>query len=356
MSSAARRPARALRASPRRRRGRQAGGPRARPAPGSRRSRARRGAGLHRQPALVQHARRPAADARAACAAASSCRLLDLHVHQLHPHAARRCSAWDARYRNAGLTIVGVHTPEFDFEKDAGNVAAAIRQNDLRYPVAQDNELRRRGTPGATSTGRRSTSIDARGQVRYAHFGEGDDGEDRGRDPLAAGRGSGRGAGRARPPATRELRPGAPGDPGDLPRDRARRAASRPERRATAAHAYPPAPRRARGSAASRSRGTLARPTTRAPPPGPARAISVRFQAKDVYLVLSPPPGSARPVRVLLDGRPIGSAAGSDARGGTVAVTRQRLYHLVHTAPRRPPPRWSCARRAGVSGYAFTFG
>ena len=50
---------------------------------------ARRGAGLHRQPALVQHARRPAADARRAARARRARRLLDLHLHQLHPHAAR---------------------------------------------------------------------------------------------------------------------------------------------------------------------------------------------------------------------------------------------------------------------------
>ena len=60
-------------------------------------------------------------------------------------------------------------------------------------------------------------------------------------------------------------------------------------------------------------------------------------------------------MRVLLDGRPIGSAAGSDARGGTVAVTRQRLYHLVHT-PRVGRHRLELRPSAGVSGYAFTFG
>src|SRR3954468_18953718 len=45
--------------------------------------------------------------------------------------------AWDAKYRAAGLTVVGVHTPEFPFEKDAGNVEDAIHQDGLRYPVVQ---------------------------------------------------------------------------------------------------------------------------------------------------------------------------------------------------------------------------
>src|SRR6266566_417005 len=49
--------------------------------------------------------------------------------------------AWDATYRPLGLTIVGVHTPEFEFEHEAGNVANAIRQFGLRYPVVQDNNM-----------------------------------------------------------------------------------------------------------------------------------------------------------------------------------------------------------------------
>src|SRR5918999_5278776 len=81
--------------------------------------------------------------------------------------------AWDERYRDRGLTIVGVHTPEFEFEKDTGNVRDAIARSRLRYPVAQDNDY---GT--WTTWGNRywpaKYLIDAKGQVRYAHFGEGE--------------------------------------------------------------------------------------------------------------------------------------------------------------------------------------
>ena len=49
--------------------------------------------------------------------------------------------AWDASYRPRGLAIVGVHTPEFSFEHEAGNVANAIGQFGLRYPVVQDNNM-----------------------------------------------------------------------------------------------------------------------------------------------------------------------------------------------------------------------
>ena len=84
--------------------------------------------------------------------------------------------AWYGRYRDRGLLVVGVHTPEFGFEKDAGNVDAAIRQNGLRYPVAQDNDY---GTWNAFGNQYWPAKylIDARGQVRYTHFGEGDYGK-----------------------------------------------------------------------------------------------------------------------------------------------------------------------------------
>ena len=80
--------------------------------------------------------------------------------------------AWDERYRDRGLTIVGVHTPEFGFEKDPGNVRDAIARNRLRYPVAQDNDY---GTWDAWGNQYWPAKylIDANGEVRYAHFGEG---------------------------------------------------------------------------------------------------------------------------------------------------------------------------------------
>ena len=80
--------------------------------------------------------------------------------------------AWDGRYRRRGLTIVGVHTPEFAFERDADNVERAIAQNQLRYPVAQDNEFATWNAWGNQYWPAKYL-IDARGRVRYAHFGEG---------------------------------------------------------------------------------------------------------------------------------------------------------------------------------------
>ncbi|WP_194421784.1 cytochrome c biogenesis protein DipZ [Microbacterium abyssi] len=80
--------------------------------------------------------------------------------------------AWDEAYRDVGLQVIGIHSPEYAFEKDAGNVAAGIRDFGIDYPVALDNDL-------ATWTNYRNRYwpahylIDADGTVRHISFGEG---------------------------------------------------------------------------------------------------------------------------------------------------------------------------------------
>ena len=80
---------------------------------------------------------------------------------------------WDSRYRDAGLTIVGVHTPEFAFERVASNVRENVKKLELRYPVALDNGF---GTWEAWHNQYWPAKylIDRSGHVRYFHFGEGD--------------------------------------------------------------------------------------------------------------------------------------------------------------------------------------
>lgn len=81
--------------------------------------------------------------------------------------------AWDKAYSAAGLQVIGVHSPEYAFEKDPGNVAAGARDLGIDYPVALDNSL-------ATWTAYRNRYwpahylIDAKGVVRHISFGEGD--------------------------------------------------------------------------------------------------------------------------------------------------------------------------------------
>jgi thiol-disulfide isomerase/thioredoxin len=81
-------------------------------------------------------------------------------------------NAWYDKYWNDGLVIIGVHTPEFEFEKDYANVEVAVRQADIKYPIVLDNN-------GATWNAYDQRYwptmylIDADGFIRYKHIGEG---------------------------------------------------------------------------------------------------------------------------------------------------------------------------------------
>ena len=95
--------------------------------------------------------------------------------------------AWDRAYRKDGLTIVGVHTPEFAFEHVRSNVSAAVRKLGVHYPVALDNAY---GTWNAYANQYWPAEylIDRNGHVRHVHFGEGDVRRDGDGDPHAARR------------------------------------------------------------------------------------------------------------------------------------------------------------------------
>lgn len=81
---------------------------------------------------------------------------------------------WDATYRDQGLVIVGVHTPEFQFEKEIENIKRAIARHGIKYPVAVDNDY---GTWKAfrNQFWPAKYLIDAEGRLRLTHFGEGDE-------------------------------------------------------------------------------------------------------------------------------------------------------------------------------------
>ena len=80
---------------------------------------------------------------------------------------------WHARYEKAGLTIVGVHSPEFFWEKPRDKVAEATVRLGVKYPVVQDNDMViwNRWSVRAWPT---LALVDKRGVVRYRHIGEGD--------------------------------------------------------------------------------------------------------------------------------------------------------------------------------------
>jgi cytochrome c biogenesis protein CcdA/thiol-disulfide isomerase/thioredoxin len=261
-------------------------------------------------------------------------------------------TAWDARYRDAGLTIVGVHTPEFGFEKKAGNVAAAIGQTGIRYPVVQDNDY---GTWNAWGNNAWPAHylIDADGQVRDTHIGEGAYKETEAAIRALLAEAGTKKLGAAAAPknpiteiaaqATAETYLGSaraqgfsPVGPTDGTRDY----------RAMSAGRLP------RSVYSLGGRWTITRESARAVR---GATITARVVGRAVYLVLSSP-GRARKVQVLLDGRPIGAAdAGADVHDGVVTVRRQRLYDLVRLDATEEHVL-TLRLDSGVTGYAFTFG
>ncbi len=261
--------------------------------------------------------------------------------------------AWDAAYRGDGLTIVGVHTPEFAFEHDAGNVQSAIERFGLRYPVVQDNEM---GTWNAYGNQYWPADylIDAKGHVRYAAAGEGDYSRtETAIRALLAEAGASVG-GMSRP--TDVVTPSETATPETyLGTARAQGWREAPK---SGVHDYGtsvPAQLGLNEFAYSGTWNIAEQPATAVSSARPS-GIDVEFEAKNVYLVLSSAGESPRKVQVLLDGNPISARdAGADVHGSAVTVTGQRLYSLVSLGGDRRR-RLSLRFAPGVTGYAFTFG
>jgi thiol-disulfide isomerase/thioredoxin len=257
--------------------------------------------------------------------------------------------AWEERYGDSGLTIVGVHSPEFPFEKDADNVESAIEQNGLTYPVAQDNELATWDAWGNQYWPAKYL-IDAGGHVRYLHFGEGEYDEteqairtllrESGRDPGAGARATGE-----------TIAEGASTPETYLGALRARGWAQDPIRSGDQDFGGPPEALPRDGFAYSGEWDVEEEHATA----GEGAGIDLRFNARRVFLVMGSP-DAERSVQVLLDGRPIPARlAGTDVRKGRAVIGPERLYRLVDL-PAVGEHRLSLRFDPGIEGYAFTFG
>jgi cytochrome c biogenesis protein CcdA/thiol-disulfide isomerase/thioredoxin len=247
--------------------------------------------------------------------------------------------AWDAAYRKDGLTIVGVHTPEFAFERKASNVRTAVHDLGLRYPVALDNDY---GTWNAYGNRYWPAKyfIDRRGHVRFAHFGEGEyrQSEQVIRRLLAEG-------GDAAPTADAEVS-GATSPSSEpitpesyLGYERLDRYAGSPIRGdRLVTYRFPTAPLPPSHLAYA---GPWRVQGERIVAGGLGSRLRLAFHARDVHLVL----GGKGTVEVLLDGRPV----------KTVRIDEDRLYTLLRL-PSARDGLLELAFSPGVEAYAFTFG
>ncbi len=257
-----------------------------------------------------------------------------------------------AQYHKYGLDIVGVETPEFTFEQEAGNVRQAISSDGITYPVVQDN---RYGTWNAWNNEYWPAEylIDAKGQVRHYQFGEGNYKQDEAavRALLADA-----GAASLPPPMTASaiMASAGLGTP-ETYLDTQPRQQDFVTKLFAGSREYPGAP-----GGLSLNQFALKGPWDASSESitavGSGASISGAVQAAKVYLVLTSSGNVPRQGRVLLDGQPIPNAhAGADVHNGIVTVTGQRLYSLV-SFPAAQQFSFTVQLPPGVSAYDFTFG
>jgi len=253
------------------------------------------------------------------------------------------------RYHPDGLEVVGVHSPEFPFEKEASNVQAAIDQNGLPYPVVQDNDL---ATWNAYENQYWPADylIDSEGRIRYVHYGEGAyDTTERAVRNLLAQAGTAHLGEMTHTSVARPSR-GVTTPESYLGAERAEGFTNgplQPGRQSFSFPGRPPADHLAYGGAWKITNdGATAERGAR---------VDLNFNARRVFLVM----GSAdrpRGVGALLDGKPIPArSAGADVQGSRVIVGPHRLYRMVDL-PRVERHVLTLRLEPGISAYAFTFG
>ncbi|KVS14983.1 cytochrome c biogenesis protein DipZ [Burkholderia multivorans] len=274
-------------------------------------------------------------------------------------------NAWARKYARYGLVVIGVHAPEFAFERDIGNVKKAVRDLGIDYPVAIDNRyaiwraFNNEYWPA-------HYFVDAQGRIRRHHFGEGEYAEsERAIQSLLAEAGHPDAlnvpVGLAGSPAQGAL---AAADSADVRSPETYVGYARAEDFASPGGVVRDAPHRYDAPAHPALNdwglaGTWQVGAEHATLAAPAGRIVYRFHARDLHLVLGPG-ANGKPVRfrVTVDGAAPGDAHGSDVDAqGYGTVTGQRLYQLVRQPGAIADRTFSIEfLDAGVDAYAFTFG
>jgi len=275
---------------------------------------------------------------------------------------------WEQRYRDQGLVVIGVHAPEFAFERNLGNVQRAVKELKIDYPVAIDNEFaiwrgfNNRYWPA-------HYFIDAQGRIRAHHFGEGNYAQSERiiRQLL-------REAGATLPEEPAQamaMAASAPRAGVELQADmsnlkspetylgysRAENFASPDGQRRDAPADYTLPSTFALNQWALSGRWTVGNEDAQLQRAG--GRITFRFHARDLHLVLAPG-ADGKPVRfrVRIDGQPPGASAGGDASAdGSGTVDEHRLYQLIRQSGDVGERTFEIEfLDPGVHAYAFTFG
>jgi cytochrome c biogenesis protein CcdA/thiol-disulfide isomerase/thioredoxin len=269
--------------------------------------------------------------------------------------------AWAEKYKDQGLVVIGVHAPEFAFEKDLGNVRKAVADLQIAYPVAIDNDYAI-WRAFSNQYWPAHYFIDAEGRIRYHHFGEGSyDESERVIQQLLAEAGQknvSQGV-----VAVNANGAEAAADMGDVGSPetyvgygRAERFVSPGGAMKDASHVYAAGSQRLNewgltGDWTVGSEHALLNAT--------GGSIVFRFHARDLHLVLGPS-AVGTPIRfqVTIDGMAPGDSHGTDIDAeGNGTVTGERLYQLIRQSGPVADHLFEIRfLDPGVQAYAFTFG
>jgi thiol-disulfide isomerase/thioredoxin len=270
--------------------------------------------------------------------------------------------AWAEKYKDQGLVVIGVHSPEFAFEKNIDNVRRAVHDLKIEYPVAIDNAYaiwRAFGNQYWPA----HYFIDTEGRIRHHHFGEGDYEEsERAIRALLAEAGKGEMAGGYVNVNASGVEAAADLVAVQSPEtyvgyERTENFASPGGTVRDMRHDY------ATPSSLQKNQWALGGDWTveseKAVLDGPNGRIVFRFHARDLHLVLGPGP-DGKPVRfkVSIDGEPPGADHGSDTGSdGNGVVNEQRLYQLVRQGKPAKDRTFEIEfLDPGAEAFAFTFG
>ena len=263
-------------------------------------------------------------------------------------------TSWYKKYAPQGLEIIGIHTPEFDFEKDVNNVKAATQKYGVTYPVVLDSNY---GTWQAYGNlyWPHEYLIDLAGYVVHDHVGEGGYAETD-IQKLLAQRARILGIGSA--VASTSTMPAAP-DLSGIGSPETYFGSARNEYLANGIPSTPGVQILQEPASASLNNlylvGKWNFDNQLATNETAGAKIIYKYRSSKVFLVGSSPQGAT--VEVLQDGKPVGNAAGSDVRNGKVLIKESRLYNLIDNPDGSAEHTLELIIDSpGLQAYTFTFG